>query len=295
MLYYKVKIDQIPNLIYYGKEHLIPPTVHRTRTTDCVVMYYMISGRLQLENNGEPLELLPGDVALFNKGELQMPLGCEECAYYFLHFELPVETIEVHDESAFLLGKRNSHLATISDATPQEREIFLPRHIHLGGKSAKREIEKFFEIGALKERVQKKEYYRSLSAIRILEILILLFRTHEDQIIHTDSIVQTMIAFLEEHYAQNITGDFLESHFHYSFDYLNRKFKGATNKTIFSYLREVRISNATRYLQLSTLSMSEIAQQCGFCDLYYFSRAYKQQTGHTPTSVRQQKTTINHQ
>lgn len=287
--YYQTPIDQVPKLIYYGKEHLIPPTVHRTRTTDCIVLYYILSGRLLLESAGEAFELLPGDVCLFGSGEFQKPLGYDQCEYYYLHFELPMDAIQIEDEHTFLTGIRNGYLVSIPDNTPQEHHVFLPRHIHLGGKTARKEIEKHFETGALREQMEKKEYYKSLSAIRILEILILLFRAYIDQRIDTDDLVQSMILFLEESFSQNIDGNLLEETFHYSFDYLNRRFKTVTGKTIFSYLREVRISNATRLLQLTSLSVSEIAQQCGFCDLYYFSRAYKKETGKVPTAVRKQK------
>ncbi len=289
MIYYQGKTDQLPRFRFSGKEHLVPPTMHKSRTTDCCILYYIVSGHLLLEEDGQRLELLPGDVCLFGKGEMQRPLACSECAYYFLHFDMPLIAADIEDETALLTGIRNRFLADVIHTEPQQNELFLPRQFHLSGKATKKEMEKYFEANGTKERFRKREYHTSISAIRLLEFLINLYRINADQKIEADPVAESIVSFLEENYWQNITGPFLEEHFHYSFDYLNRKFKSVTGKTVFAYLREVRISNATKLLQISSLSVSEIAQQCGFCDLYYFSRAYKKETGKVPTAVRTQK------
>ena len=52
------------------------------------------------------------------------------------------------------------------------------------------------------------------------------------------------------------------------------------------YLAERRLECARRLLGLSELSVTEVAARCGFADVYYFSKFFKQATGLSPTEWR---------
>ena len=58
--------------------------------------------------------------------------------------------------------------------------------------------------------------------------------------------------------------------------------KKATGKTMLAYLNELRISKARQLLSDGTSQISRVAEQCGFHDIYYFSRVFKKYTGTTP-------------
>lgn len=67
------------------------------------------------------------------------------------------------------------------------------------------------------------------------------------------------------------------------FDNLFKKNYGTTpNK----YISNQRISYAKKLLKNSGLSIFEISNICGFCDVYYFSSFFKKATGCTPTNFR---------
>ena len=53
------------------------------------------------------------------------------------------------------------------------------------------------------------------------------------------------------------------------------------------YLISVRVHQATHLLHDRNLRIQDIARRVGFTDIYYFSRLFKQRTGHSPRAMRQ--------
>ena len=62
----------------------------------------------------------------------------------------------------------------------------------------------------------------------------------------------------------------------------NDLFKGLVGTTPNRYLVLRRIEQAKALLELQSMTMSEIAEQCGFSDVYYFSKVFKQTCGVSP-------------
>mgnify|MGYP003307334106 CR=1 FL=1 len=75
--------------------------------------------------------------------------------------------------------------------------------------------------------------------------------------------------------------DFSESHF-------MRYFKEMMNTSFIDYLRDYRLTMATRLLLSSDSSILTISEEVGFDNLSYFNRAFKKQYGMTPSQYRKQ-------
>ena len=69
-------------------------------------------------------------------------------------------------------------------------------------------------------------------------------------------------------------------------EHLARVFKRETGLTVFDYVREVRINRARTLILDPALSLTEIAERCGFHSLSFFSRTFRQVTGMAPSSYR---------
>ncbi len=67
---------------------------------------------------------------------------------------------------------------------------------------------------------------------------------------------------------------------------LNRLFKEFFGTTVHGYINEKRIGEAKSLLVNSTNTISEIAQACGYADIYTFSHAFHRNTGISPTEWR---------
>ena len=63
-------------------------------------------------------------------------------------------------------------------------------------------------------------------------------------------------------------------------------FKAQYGTTPGKYLTALRIAAAKKAIVSSELSVKQVAEACGFSDLYYFSKSFKKETGVSPTDFR---------
>ncbi|HBC86923.1 MAG TPA: hypothetical protein DCZ94_08225 [Lentisphaeria bacterium] len=71
------------------------------------------------------------------------------------------------------------------------------------------------------------------------------------------------------------------SHYHFV-----RQFKKNVGIPPSEYIREVRLSRARHLLQMSTASIKEIADICGFASVAHFSRTFRSKFGISPGKIR---------
>jgi len=74
----------------------------------------------------------------------------------------------------------------------------------------------------------------------------------------------------------------------YAVDYIRAQFKKMTGKTPNAFLTEIRIKHALFLLDIyaHTLSLQQIAEQCGYVDDVYFSKKFKSVVGVSPKQYR---------
>ena len=77
-----------------------------------------------------------------------------------------------------------------------------------------------------------------------------------------------------------------------STSYLRREFSRAYGKSPVSFLRDMRIGNAKNLLQSEYLSVSQIAEQCGFSGSSYFIQIFHKTVGESPDKYRQRMLTV---
>jgi AraC family transcriptional regulator len=70
--------------------------------------------------------------------------------------------------------------------------------------------------------------------------------------------------------------------------HLSRAFKQHMGCSVGEYSRQSRVSRARILLRESTLSLAEIAAECGFADQAHFSRVFKRLVGSTPLRFRRE-------
>lgn len=71
---------------------------------------------------------------------------------------------------------------------------------------------------------------------------------------------------------------------HVSGTYLRRLFRRETGLSPKQYLEEMRFSSAKSYLSAGFLSVSEVAEACGFSDAKNFSTAFRRRFGYPPSA-----------
>lgn len=100
--------------------------------------------------------------------------------------------------------------------------------------------------------------------------------------------IEPIRQYMLEHWNEKITLEELAGQFYINRFYLSKLFHETYHMTISDYLLELRINRAKEYLRFSDASLNEIADQCGFYDLAYFSRKFKKAEGISPSAYRRQ-------
>ena len=74
----------------------------------------------------------------------------------------------------------------------------------------------------------------------------------------------------------------------YSEDYIRSHFKKVTGKTPNGFLADIRIKHAAFLIEIyaNTLSLQQIAEQCGYLDYVYFSKTFKSILGVSPKEYK---------
>ena len=98
--------------------------------------------------------------------------------------------------------------------------------------------------------------------------------------------MREVAAYLCEHAREQITLTEVAAHFAVSPSHLSRVFHQETGFGVREYLVHYRIRQACDLLLNSGLSVTQIADQCGFSDSNYFGDAFKKATGLSPREYR---------
>lgn len=95
-------------------------------------------------------------------------------------------------------------------------------------------------------------------------------------------------AYMEQHYARNLTLTFFSDKYHMTKEYLSKQFKEQYGCGIYEYLLSFRMERAKLLLAESECKIQEISDQVGYTDTSYFSKAFKTYCGLSPREYRQQ-------
>ena len=103
--------------------------------------------------------------------------------------------------------------------------------------------------------------------------------------------LQKIFSYIRQHYSENLTLKQIAGSVSLSSSECCRFFKQATGETVFSYLRNVRLSRGMELLSRTDAPVSEIAYACGFCSTSYFIEVFRTYMGTTPLKYRRGEAT----
>lgn len=122
--------------------------------------------------------------------------------------------------------------------------------------------------------------------VNILQLALIHFLLRNIEVEDKISAVTRSIAeYISTHfYDSNINLNDLLKSSGYAEDYIRAKFKENIGKTPIEFLTEIRITHACHLIDIykKHISLSDIAERCGYTDYVYFSRRFKHITGICP-------------
>jgi len=101
-----------------------------------------------------------------------------------------------------------------------------------------------------------------------------------------DSRVRWAIRYITENYANNITISEVAEAVSLNPIYFGTLFKKETNTIFRDYVNTIRLNQAEDMLRTGQRNVTEVAHNCGFTDVSYFSRLFKKYKGIPPSALR---------
>jgi len=290
--FYEISPFQLPKISLLDTVTIHPPYIHFRRKSNEFILYFILSGEMHITENQISYVLSEGDFFLLDPSYEHYGTTPDTCHYFYIHFmydNIIRKEASFISLKEFFQNKFRNHINQPDGKELSEDSVFIPKFIHPNPTSI---LNLSQELNHLKSIYHGRQTFQSLESSYLFQLFFLHLSKdfvhdylYESSVLsqNTIKIILQIMNYLNESFPCTITGNSIEENFSCNFDYINRKFKLYTGKTIFYYLNELRIARATQYLQSGYYTLSEIAEKTGFCDVYYFSKVFKKYKGLSPS------------
>jgi len=134
-----------------------------------------------------------------------------------------------------------------------------------------------------------------LSVRSLLSQLSLLLVSHcpaehgrpDEKALRSSERIKLMLQYIQENYREPLTAASIAKSAAVSESECLRCFREMLNTTPIQYVRQFRVQRAAELLKTTDLKVAEIGAACGFQEMSYFSKIFRQTYGCTPKEYRQ--------
>lgn len=303
-MYYQFHHRDFPKVSFMDRFVSPDNWIHHRRTPGEYILFIIKSGTLYLREGKTSYQLREGDMLLLDPDKEHVGTRVSRTEYYFIHFPASLLETAPIDESTLCSIINKAY--TFQQQTPshayalyQEIPLFLPKQFHFSDTVSFRRICSLMDTASHSTHY-RQHHYKTICSCCFLEILIQISTDFtrelraDSQKAFTQSQLQVtdrLMNFLKEHYVEKLSGKDLEKLFGMNFDYLNRLMKRRTGLTIFACQKVIRLNHAADLIASGKYKSYEIAEMVGIPDVYYFSKAFKEQFGVSPKNYFRIKST----
>lgn len=104
--------------------------------------------------------------------------------------------------------------------------------------------------------------------------------------LNQQDVVLRLKNYIEEHLGEELSRTVLAQQVYLSVGYISKIFLKETGISLNNYIVERRMEKAKEYLTYSSMPISRIAAEVGYNNFSYFSKTFRDITGHTPNEYR---------
>lgn len=250
-----VEIDYLNHRRCTPQWSIVPVSTH------FIDLSYIIAGSATYYINGQPYEVHAGDLLCIPQGSLREA---------HVH---PDDLMECYCINFLLTDTRTGE--NLSLPFPIVSQIGL-RHQLI------RLFNTVYQTWLLREDgyILKTRAYTLL----ILSELFSLVR-YDHQVSNADARVRRAVTYITDHLNEPLSVSLLAEQAQLNPVYFCSLFRKSMGTSVNQFIRHVRINHAEMLLEEGGYSITEIAKRCGFGDVFYFSRIFKQQKGVPPSTV----------
>lgn len=230
---------------------------------EAIEFMFFVNGRLEVSLNGKTVEAGAGDLVVVNSSVLHASRITEEPLDYYV----VLANEEFFREKGLFADSVTFEPLIRSDTAKSIFSRIIEEFEKNDGFSTPAILA---ELMSLFVYLNRKHKLASESCPKIENKKLLMVRGALD--------------YIQKNYKNRITVEEIAAALHFSKSYLGHTFKEMTKHSIIDFINLLRCNNA-KALILGGASVSEAAEECGFCDLSYFTRVFKKTIGTLPSAV----------
>ena len=239
----------------------------------------IISGRLNVKLYNREYIATENDFIVVNSETVHGAYAIEDCVYecIVLHLEL----LSVQDSGCrFFIESLLNQEIQITEYNPSKDD------------SIHQAICNLFELMKIPSSGYKFKVIGALYELFGIIVDNHIYSSSSDTVIPKDKNIpkiKNVLSFIRGNYDKQISLNDMADCAGMSPKYFCFFFRNMTRKSPIEYLTAYRIERASRKLLNSDLSITDIAFGCGFNDLSYFIKTFKNEKGVTPSKFRKQQ------
>jgi len=240
---------------------------------------YVVEGEARFSCNSESYDVSPGEMIVVNSADLHHGISLSDQLFYYAVIVDPAllhsRTVDaVETKFTMPIAQGRIRFANRIADDPDVRESLVALIDEFNGRAYGYEL------------AVKAWLYRLLTGLLRRHAAVTLSPEQYSSRLRRLERLDPVFRHIEEHYADKITVDELASIARMSRFHFGRVFKELTNRSVTDYLNFVRINKSEYDLRHSEKTITEIALENGFGDVYYYSRLFKSYKNVTPSSLR---------
>ena len=262
---YALKLDGLMALKVAGRYTQTDGWKHKGQQMSHHILVCIEAGKCVFEIEGRQVPLAQNECILVPANTFYAPRAIGTCVFKAFHFSAETEKLADGTKIQELPLPGVIPTLTIPEKFKSDSaiEMYLNKTI---------EAKKSTPTGSIKKNIH---FIHAL--VRICE------NTTQTGI---STLAQEIKSYIDKHIEDDITISDIAKAFGYSKQHIVRLFKESFTLTPAKYILQSRLEKSLDLLSESRLAVNEIAEQCGFKDLNYFSRQFKKSYGISPTAYR---------
>ncbi len=252
--------DLISGVEYFIHRISTPNWCIEESTIDFVDITYIIGGKAEYSINSVSYLVKPGDLICIPKGSLRSAIGFPEN---------PIDSYCFNGQICLMSGK--------------DIDLPLPHVSHIG---------LYPDIVDLYREMNATWLSRDAGyGMRVRAVWLMILQRFFQLMVYNndpntvDTRIKKVMRHVVEHYADPLTVQSMSDLVGLSPWYFGNFFKKETGSSFKEYVTSIRLNHAEDMLRSGEFNVSEVAEICGFTNIFYFCKVFKENRGITPSSV----------
>lgn len=227
-------------------------------------LYYVKSGHAVLKFKGFELEMRQGCLYLLPPYTLDSHYCSEHLHFYWTHFHA-------------LIDGDLDFIALFGD--PAEHKVEAPKAVELAFKKL---------VDAVAEPKPEETLMRNMLLAELLQPFFTKINTNTQGHRHSNYLrFLPILKLIENNLDKSLSIAMLAETMGVSVEHFSRSFKEEFNIPPKRYILHKKLGLAKQLLILGNASINDISLQCGFCDMYHFSKTFKLEEKCSPSHYRE--------